>query len=76
MTGVPEFREGSIYMYTNETNVVDEYYVNLKLNYKNTADIYLKSPFQGPMQGVYSLSIRHNGTFTDNLPVVVLEVTV
>jgi len=77
-TGVPEFREGAIYMYMNETNIVDEYFLNLKLDYSEVADLELESLFEGPYSGTYSVSIRNTGTYnpTTNLPVIIFEVTV
>jgi len=77
-TGVDEFREGAIYMYAQETNIVDEYLLNLKLDYSNVADLQLKSIFEGPFTGSYSVSIRHNGTYNEgtSLPVVIFEMTI
>lgn len=77
-TGVPEFREGPIYMYMNETNIVGEYLLNLKLDYSEVADIELESMFEGPYSGTYSVSIRHNGTYdpVTNLPDIIFEITV
>lgn len=77
-TGVPEFREGAIYMYMNETNIVDEYILNLKLDYSEVADLQLESMFEGPYSGTYSVSIRHTGEYDPetNLPVIVFELNV
>ena len=77
-TGVPEFREGSLFMYAQDTNIVDEYFLNLKLDYTGTADIHLQSQFEGPYTGSYSVAIRHNGTYNPDtqLPIVIVEFTV
>ncbi len=76
-TGVSEFREGPLYMYMNESQVVDEYFLNLKLEYEDTADIELKSVFEGPFQGSYSLTIKHTGEYNPDtqLPVVDIEIS-
>lgn len=62
-TGVPEFREGALYMYARETNIVDEYIVNIKLDYSGIARLELDSPFEGPFAGTYSLTIENTGDF-------------
>jgi len=77
-TGIDKFPEGPMLMYAAETNIVDEYLLNLELDYGETADIALESMFPGPFSGSYSVSIRHNGTYNPDtrLPVVIVEFTV
>ncbi|MBU2638387.1 MAG: hypothetical protein KJ955_05410 [Nanoarchaeota archaeon] len=75
-TGVPEFREGALYIYARETNIVDEYITNLKLDYKDTAHLKLDSIFTGPFAGTYSLTIEHTGSYdpVDSLPEIKIKV--
>lgn len=75
-TGVPEFREGALYMYARETNIVDEYVANIKLDYTDVAHLQLDSPFTGPFSGSYSLTIEHTGTYDpeDSLPIIKIKV--
>ena len=74
ITDVPEFQEGDLYLYAQDTNIVDEYIANLKLDYTNTAQIQLESPFAGPFAGTYSLTVEHTGTYEDNLPVIKIKI--
>lgn len=64
-TGIPEFQEGDLYMYAQDTNIVDEYIASLKLDYNNTAQLQLDSPFAGPYAGTYSLTVEHAGDYKD-----------
>ena len=68
------FDEGSLNLFLNETNVEDEYLVNLELNYEKMIDLKLSSEFQNPFMGEYSMSIEHDGTYTDSKPIIVISV--
>ena len=75
-----EMSEGAVKMQNYETLLADEYIMNLKLDYAATAKLSLVSDFQNPFAGVYSLSIKNTGTYTDdaqppaNRPIV--EITI
>lgn len=77
-TGVPEFREGGVSIYMNDTNIVGEYMLYMRLDYKETADLDLTSQFEGPLTGAYNMAIIHKGEYhpTTYLPVVEIKVTV
>ncbi|MDD4877920.1 MAG: hypothetical protein PHO02_02700 [Candidatus Nanoarchaeia archaeon] len=74
-TGIPEFREGDLYMFAKETNIVGEYIAYLKLDYTGIAHLNLTSPFSGPFAGTYSVTIQHTGTYeADNLPNIEIKI--
>ncbi len=73
-TDVPEFKEGPLTFYTNETIEVDEFMLYFKLDYSNTADIFLISDFTNPFSGIYSVKISTNGSYVSNKPVVNIEI--
>lgn len=73
-TGIPCFREGDLFLFAQETNIVDEYVANLKLSYNGIAHLQLESPFTGPFAGTYSVSIEHTGTYTDDLPNIKIKI--
>lgn len=73
-TGIPCFREGDLYLFAQETNIVDEYIANLKLSYNGIAHLQLDSPFSGPFAGSYSFTIEHTGTYEDDLPIIKLKI--
>ncbi|MDI6737593.1 MAG: hypothetical protein QME12_03685 [Nanoarchaeota archaeon] len=64
-TSIPCFREGDLYLFAQETNIVDEYIANLKLSYNGIAQLQLDSVFTGPFAGSYSFTIKHTGTYND-----------
>ena len=69
------FDEGSLKMFLNETAVEDEYIVNLELRYDNFADLQLSSQYGNPFIGEYSMSIEHDGTYTNSKPVIIVSVS-
>lgn len=72
-----EMSEGAVKMQSTKTLLVDEFIMNLMLNYTNVAKLNLVSDFQNPFTGVYSLSIKNTGTYMpapDNRPIV--EITI
>lgn len=73
---VPCFREGDLYLFASETNIVDEYEAYLKLSYNGIAHLQLDSPFTGPFAGSYSFTIEHTGTYdaADQLPNIKLKI--
>ncbi|MFA5887721.1 MAG: hypothetical protein WC852_03360 [Candidatus Nanoarchaeia archaeon] len=71
---IPEFQEGDLYMYAQDTNIVDEYIASLKLDYTDIAHIQLESPFAGPFAGTYSLTVEHMGEYEDNLPKIKIKI--
>ncbi|HII15520.1 MAG TPA: hypothetical protein HA362_04375 [Nanoarchaeota archaeon] len=78
---IPLFQEGALYLFAQDTNIVDEYVVNLLLDYSTMANIIVDSPFTGPFSGTYSLTIEHSGTYNPpdapvcpNCPVITLRV--
>lgn len=80
-TGIPCFREGDLYLFAQETNIVDEYIANLKLSYNDIAQLQLDSPFSGPFAGSYSFTIEHTGVYKDpsslvcpNCPIIKLKI--
>lgn len=73
-TGIPCFREGDLYLFAQETNIVDEYIASLKLDYSESAHLQLESPFAGPFAGTYSVTIEHTGTYTDDLPNIKIKI--
>jgi cbb3-type cytochrome oxidase subunit 3 len=73
-TDIPEFQEGDLYLYAQDTNIVDEYIASLKLDYTGIAHLQLESPFSGPFAGTYSLTVEHTGTYEDNLPVIKIKI--
>ncbi|MEK6864105.1 MAG: hypothetical protein AABX27_02340 [Nanoarchaeota archaeon] len=80
-TDIPEFQEGDLYLYAQDTNIVDEYIASLKLDYTDIAHIQLDSPFTGPFAGTYSVTIEHTGTYNDasapvcpNCPIIKIKI--
>jgi len=74
-SSIPEFREGSIRIYSNESIIVDEYILVMGLDYANYADLELDSQFNSPFKGLYSMTIQNTGTFVDNKPVISILLT-
>ncbi len=72
---IPEFREGSIRIYSNESIIVDEYLFVMGLDYSSYSDIKLESEFANPFKGLYSMTIENTGTFVDNKPVIAIKLT-
>ncbi len=72
---MPEFREGTLKIYSNESIIVDEYILIMGLDYSNFADLTLNSPFASPFKGLYSMTIENTGTFVDNRPVIAISIT-
>ena len=73
---IPEFREGSIRIYSNESIIIDEYVLVMGLDYSNFADLTLESEFNSPFKGLYSMTIENTGTFVDNRPVISISLTI
>ncbi|MBI2667453.1 hypothetical protein HYX17_01640 [Candidatus Woesearchaeota archaeon] len=69
------FDESSLKLFLNETAVEDEYIVNLELRYENFADLKLSSQYENPFIGEYSMSIEHDGTYTNSKPVIIVSVS-
>lgn len=72
---IPEFREGSIRIYSNESIIVDEYVIVMDLDYSNYADLELDSQFNSPFKGLYSMTIENTGTFNGNRPIISITLT-
>lgn len=72
---IPEFREGSIRIYSNESIIVDEFILVMALDYSSYGDIILESEFTSPFKGLYSLTIENTGTFNENRPVIALKIS-
>lgn len=72
---VPEFREGAIRIYSNESIIVDEYILVMSVDYTGIADFTLTSNFASPFKGLYSMSIKNTGTFVGSMPVIDIELT-
>lgn len=72
---IPEFREGSIRIYSNESIIVDEYVIVMGLDYANYADLELNSQFNSPFKGLYSMTIENTGTFNGNRPRISITLT-
>lgn len=68
------FDESSLKLFLNETVVEDEYIINLELRYDNFADLKLSSQFENPFIGDYSMTVEHDGTYTDSKPVIIISV--
>lgn len=68
-------REGVVVSYLEETNIVGENDLNLELNYTGIAILNLKSDYSSPFTGRYSMAIIHDGTYINNLPVIIIEIT-
>lgn len=68
-----EFKEGSIIQVLEETIIVDEYIMKLKLDYSEIYSINLNSEFAPPFTGVYSLSIENRG-YDEDLPEITLRI--
>ncbi len=69
-------KEGALALAENETNIVDEYMMNIYADYGSLAQINMVSEYSNPFQGIYSVSIRNTGTFdqTTKLPIVDIEI--
>lgn len=67
-------KEGAVNLRNYETLVEEEFIMNLMLNYTDVANLSLKSDFQGPFTGLYSLTIYHTGDYTDNKPVIEINI--
>lgn len=72
---VPEFREGAIRIYSNESIIVDEYILVMGVDYTGIADLTLTSNFASPFKGLYSMAIKNTGTFVGSMPVIDIELT-
>lgn len=70
-------KEGALSLSQNETNIVDEYIMNIYTDYDRIAELVLVSEYANPFQGVYSIAIRNTGEYdaTSGLPIVDIEVT-
>lgn len=68
------FKEGVLTLTLNETNIEDEYLVNIETSNGNVADLNLVSDYQNPFSGSYSLTIEHTGTYNDGVPILNIRV--
>jgi len=55
--------EGSVELLNFQSFLEDEFFMNIKLNYSDLAWLNLKSQFQNPFTGVYSMSIENTGSY-------------
>jgi|TARA_B100001971_G_C18247138_1_gene575150 hypothetical protein len=69
------FDEGTLKLFLNKTVVKDEFIVNLEVGYDSIVDLKLNSEFENPFLGEYSMSIEHDGTYTDSKPVIIISIS-
>ncbi len=69
-------KEGSLSLAENETNIVNEYLMDIYLDYDSIAKLNLVSEYANPFQGVYSMAIKNTGTYdaVTKLPIVDIEI--
>ncbi len=69
-------REGALVLAQNETTIVDEYLMNVYLDYDKIAKLQLNSEYDNPFQGIYGFAIINTGQFdaTTRLPIVSIEI--
>lgn len=70
-----KLKEGVLTSYISGTNIEGEYFFNLELNYTGIGELILRSDYSSPFTGRYSMAIYHNGTYKNNLPFIIIEIT-
>ena len=68
------FKEGVLNIKLSETSVIDEYIMELWLDYSSLADLTVVSEVGSELEGRFSLGAEHTSDYTDNLPVIQIQV--
>jgi len=69
-------KEGSLTLAENETNIVDEYLMNVYTDYDNIAMLDLDSEYENPFQGIYSFTITNTGGFDPDSGLPIVKITI
>lgn len=72
-----KFQEGTMSIKMEPTPIENEYTIRLILNFTNIADIQVKSKYENPFSGSYSMLIKHTGTYEEenkDTPIIELEI--
>lgn len=62
--------EGALEMYLEKSRVVGKYIISINSKYTSIYDLKLKSQYNPPYSGRYSVVVKHTGNYTQNLPVI------
>lgn len=66
------FDEGSLIIHMDETDIVDEYKLNIEMDYKNKVTLNLTTK-NNPLSGNYKMVIEHRGTYSKGVPDIAIE---